>query len=79
MSLAIELQSNLVYNLDWNSFLNLSQLILMINKIRKIDLEEYKQIVVVTGAGISVASGLETYRGNGRKKINSKTENIRID
>jgi NAD-dependent deacetylase len=31
----------------------------------KIDLAKYRKIVIVTGAGISVASGLPTYRGVG--------------
>lgn len=34
-------------------------------KINPIRLAQYKQIVVLTGAGISVASGLPTYRGRG--------------
>jgi NAD-dependent deacetylase len=33
--------------------------------IPQIDLKRYKHIVVVTGAGVSVASGLHTYRGTG--------------
>lgn len=33
--------------------------------IRPLKLEQYKNIVVLTGAGISVASGLRTYRGPG--------------
>lgn len=31
----------------------------------KLELDAYRQIVVMTGAGISVASGLPTYRGSG--------------
>ena len=30
-----------------------------------IDLSDYRQIVILTGAGISAASGLHTYRGPG--------------
>jgi NAD-dependent deacetylase len=33
--------------------------------VKHLDLGQYKRIVVVTGAGISVASGLPTYRGVG--------------
>lgn len=35
------------------------------NPISALELAAYKQIVVMTGAGISVASGLPTYRGEG--------------
>jgi len=31
----------------------------------KIDVSQYRQIIVLTGAGISTASGLHTYRGEG--------------
>ncbi len=33
--------------------------------VAPIDLAAYRRIVIVTGAGISVASGLPTYRGVG--------------
>jgi len=35
----------------------------MIQKIKQLKISSYKNIVVLTGAGISVASGLRTYRG----------------
>jgi len=31
----------------------------------KIDFSFYKNIVILTGAGVSAGSGLETYRGEG--------------
>jgi NAD-dependent SIR2 family protein deacetylase len=31
----------------------------------RVDLEDHQHVVVLTGAGISVASGLPTYRGPG--------------
>jgi NAD-dependent deacetylase len=37
----------------------------MNSKIRSLNIGSYKNIVVLTGAGISVASGLRTYRGPG--------------
>jgi NAD-dependent deacetylase len=37
----------------------------MLRSFRPIDLASYEEIVVLTGAGISVASGLPTYRGVG--------------
>ncbi len=39
----------------------------------KISLSEYKKIVILTGAGVSVASGLKTYRG---KNSSEKNTNI---
>jgi NAD-dependent deacetylase len=42
--------------------------------IPKIDLMAYKNIVVVTGAGVSVASGLHTYRGTGGLWNNPEVE-----
>lgn len=39
-----------------------------------LDLARYRQIVVLTGAGISVASGLPTYRGQGGLWASSKVE-----
>ena len=35
------------------------------SKITPINISDYRQIVVMTGAGISAASGLPTYRGAG--------------
>jgi NAD-dependent deacetylase len=37
----------------------------MSGELPRVDWSEYSQIVVLTGAGISVASGLPTYRGSG--------------
>jgi NAD-dependent deacetylase len=36
-----------------------------VSDISPIDLSRYRQIIVLTGAGVSVASGLPTYRGEG--------------
>lgn len=41
---------------------------------RPIDLTAYREIVVLTGAGISVASGLPTYRGQGGLWTTSNVE-----
>ncbi|MFL0805555.1 MAG: NAD-dependent protein deacylase [Agarilytica sp.] len=40
----------------------------------KIQLSEYKKIVVLTGAGVSVASGLKTYRGKNGSETNTNIQ-----
>lgn len=42
--------------------------------MKPLDLSRYRRIVVLTGAGISVASGLPTYRGAGGLWTSSKVE-----